>query len=137
MNKINKIYKNSLKEMKFILPIFFVAVLAGILIEIYMPVELVNALLKENLFLAIPLAAVIGIILPIPRYATYPIAFALFEKGAGFGVVFALISGEVICESIARDIVEIKFLGIKFFSARLILSVIFVIAGGFLIEFLL
>ena len=137
MNKAKKIYKNSLKEMKFILPIFFAAVLMGTLIDLYMPEQLANRLLKRNLFLAIPLAAIIGIILPIPRYATYPIAFALFEKGAGFGVIFALVSGEVICESIARDIVEIKFLGIRFFSARLILSVIFVIAGGFLIEFLL
>ena len=137
MDKIKEIYKNSLREMKFILPIFFIAVLISVLIEFFIPDQIVNNLLGKNLLLAIPLAAIVGVILPIPRYATYPIAFTLLTKGAGFGVVFALISGEVICESLVRDVVEIKYFGLKFFSTRLILSTLFIIAGGFLIEVLL
>lgn len=137
MEKIKEICFNSLKEMKFIFPVFFIAVLISVLIELYIPDQVVSALLGQNLLLAIPLAAVTGIIFPIPRYATYPIAFALLLKGASFGVIFALISGEVICESLVRDIVEIKYFGIRFFSARLVLSTVFIIAGAFLVEFLL
>lgn len=120
--------------MRLILPIFFFAVLAGVLIERFIPDSLVNSLLGKNLFIAIPLAAFLGVILPIPRYATYPIAFALLLKGSGYGVVFALISGEVIFESFVRDYVEVKYFGIKFFSLRMVLSLLLIIAGGFLIE---
>jgi len=137
MSKISEILIRSLKEMIFIIPIFFIAVLVSVLIELYIPDQIIASLLGKNLFFAIPLAAIIGIVLPISRYATYPIASVLLAKGAGLGVIFALISGEVICESIVRDLVEIKYFGIKFFSARLILSTLFVIAGGFLIEALL
>jgi len=137
MVKTRKILRDSLKEMKFILPVFFLAVLIGALIELYLPDKFVTNLLGKNLWIAIPLATIVGVILPIPRYATYPIAFALMLKGASFGVIFALISGEVIGESIVRDIVEIKYFGFKFFSARMVLSIIFIIAGGFLIEVLL
>lgn len=137
MKKIREITTGSLKEMKFILPIFFVAVLIGVLIELYLPDKFITNLLGKNLWVAIPLATIAGVLFPIPRYATYPIAFALLLKGAGFGVIFALISGEVISESIIRDVVEIKYFGIKFFSARMVLSIIFIIAGGFLIEVLI
>ncbi len=137
MTRIDEISKNSIKEMKFILPVFFIAVLLSTMIELYIPDHLITSLLGKNIFLAIPLAAIFGVILPIPRYATYPIAFVLFTKGAGYGVVFALISGEVICESLIRDIVEIRYFGKNFFAARLILSIPLIIAGGFLIEVLL
>lgn len=137
MKKVREIFINSLKEMKLILPLFFIAVLTSVLIDIYVPNQIITNLLGKNLLFAIPLAAIIGVILPIPRYATYPIAFTLLMKGAGFGVIFALISGEVICESLVRDIVEIKYFGMKFFSVRLILSTLFITAGGFLIEVLL
>ena len=123
--------------MKFILPVFFVAVFIGVLVELYIPESIVYALLGKNPLFAIPLAAIIGVILPIPRYATYPLAFALFSKGVGFGVIFALLAGEVICESILGDILEIKYFGIKFYSTRMVLSTVFIIIGGFLIEYLL
>jgi len=137
MKRGKEILLGSLKEIKIILPIFFIAVLAGVLIEVYIPSDLINSIIGKNLLIAIPIAALLGVFLPIPRYATYPIAFALLTKGAGFGVVFALICGEVISETIVRDILEIKYFGIKFFSLRLILSLIFIIAGGFLIEILI
>ncbi len=129
-----EIFEKSIHELKFIIPIFFVAVLVGVVIEAYIPNSIVSELLNTNLFISIPFAAIIGILLPIPRYATYPIAFALFMKGAGVGVIFALIGGEVICESIARDVLEIKYLGGKFFLYRLLLSVFFISLGGFAME---
>ena len=131
---MDKILKKSLDELKIILPIFFVATFFGALIEFYLPGSVVGDILSDYSLFAIPLAAIIGILLPIPRYATYPIAFALFMKGAGFGVIFALIGGEVICESIARDIMEIEYMGGKFFLYRMMISVIFISLGGFAME---
>lgn len=135
--QIKEIYRNSLKEMKTIFPLFFIAVLISVLLELYIPDQIITSLLGKNLLLAIPLATVIGIVLPIPRYATYPIAFTLFMKGASIGVIFALISGEVIFGSLDRDIMELKYFGLKSFLTRLVLCTIFVIVGGFLIEVLL
>jgi len=134
--RIKEISANSLEDMKTILPIFFVAVFVSTLLELYVPEEIIFILLGKNLLLAIPLATVAGIILPIPRYATYPIAYALLDKGAGVGVIFSLISGEVILGSLERDIMEFKFFGWKSYVLRLGLCTAFVIMGGFLIEIL-
>lgn len=131
------ISKSSAKQLALLLPLFFIAVLLSVIIEQYVPNEFLETMLGNSIYWAIPIAAIVGIIFPIPRYITYPIAFALFIKGVGYGVVFALISGEVISESIVRDIYEIKLFGIKFFSTRLILSTIFIIVGGFLVEAIL
>ncbi len=137
MSKVKAIATGSIKELGFILPIFFVAVFAGAIIEIYLPEGSLNILLGNSVWIAIPIAAFLGVVLPIPRYVTYPIAYALFLKGASFGVVFALIAGETISESVIRDIAEIKYFGIKFYSTRMILSVIFITLGGFLLEMFL
>ncbi len=128
------ICKGAAHDLRFILPVFFIAVLASVLIEVYVPDEIISGLLAGNLYLAIPIAAVLGVLLPVPRYATYPVGFTLLMKGAGFGVVFALISGEVIGESL---IVEMRYFGLRYFSVKFVLSVLFVIAGALLIEVLL
>ena len=109
----------------------------GVLIEIYIQDSVVTSLIGKNVYLASPLATLIGIILPIPRYATYPIAAILLLKSAGFGVIFALVAGEVITESFAREYLSIKHLGIKFFMVRTILTLILVTIVGILIEELL
>ncbi|UCG44826.1 MAG: permease [Candidatus Bathyarchaeota archaeon] len=131
------IFADSLKEMKTIIPAFFIATLIGATLEFYLPEEITFAVLGKTPFLSIPLATIIGIILPIPRYATYPIAFSLFQKGAGIGAIFALISGEVILGAPDRDILEFKYFGWKAFVLRLILCTALVTAGGFVAEVLL
>jgi len=128
---------DSLKEMKTIVPAFFIATLVGVTLEFYLPDEIAFAVLGKSPILSIPLAAVIGIVLPIPRYATYPIAFSLFQKGASIGTIFALVSGEVILGSPGRDIMEFKYFGWKAFVSRLILCTAFVIVGSFVAEVLL
>jgi uncharacterized membrane protein YraQ (UPF0718 family) len=135
--KVAYVLVDSLKEMKMIIPAFFIATLIGVTLEIYLPVEITNAVLRDNPFLSIPLATIIGIILPIPRYATYPIAFSLSQKGASIGVIFALISGEVIIGSPDRDVMEFKYFGWKAFILRLTLCTAFVVVGGFVAEVLL
>jgi len=135
--KVAYICIDSLKEMKTIIPAFFIATLIGVILEFYIPEEIMYTVLGENPFLSIPLATVIGIILPIPRYATYPIALSLFKKGASIGTIFALISGEVILGSPDRDVMEFKYFGWKAFVLRLILCTAFVIVGGLVVEVLL
>jgi|GEM_PF-2498499 uncharacterized protein len=136
-SKLKTIGIKSGKELLFILPIFFIATLIGILIDHFVPNDIINQFIGQNWLISIPIAASIGIIAPIPRYATYPIAFTLFMKGSGFGVAFALIGGEVVFESMVRDIIEIKYFGWKFFAVRAVLSVIFITLGGYAIEILL
>jgi uncharacterized membrane protein YraQ (UPF0718 family) len=137
MFAFKRVFEGSIKEFKFLLPIFFLSVVVAVLIERFIPSDFIFAILGDNLFIAIPLAAFIGVVLPIPRYATYPIAFALFTKGASIGVIFALIAGEVICENIIGDVMEAKFFGLKYFTVRLLLSIVFISIGGFVIEVLL
>jgi len=135
--RINEIYVNSLKDMKRILPLFFVAILISTIIDFFVSAELVYSVLGANLLVAIPLATIIGMVLPIPRYATYPIAFTLYLKGAPLSVVFTLISGEVILGAPDRDVMEFKFFGARSYILRFVLCTVFVILGGYLMEVIL
>ena len=137
MKRTKEICINSLREMRTIFPAFFLATLAGVLLEFFIPENIVYTVLGKNPFLSIVLATILGIILPIPRYATYPIALSLLQKGASIGTIFALISGEVIIGSPDRDIMEFKYFGWKSFVARGTLCAVFVIIGSLIVEGLL
>jgi len=137
LKRMKKICVNSLRDMRTIFPAFFVATLIGVLLEFFIPEDIVYTVLGKDPFLSIVLATILGIILPIPRYATYPIAFSLLQKGATVGTIFALISGEVIIGSPDRDIMEFKYFGWKSFVARGILCTVFVIIGSLVVEALL
>ncbi|MBT4722710.1 hypothetical protein HN958_01995 [Candidatus Falkowbacteria bacterium] len=134
---LKEILINSLKSMRFILPIFFISVLLSVLIDQFIPDSIIQLFLGKNFWIAVPVAAILGAILPIPRYATYPIAFTLFEKGASMGVIFALICGEVIVESIVRDVMEVKYFGWRFFTSRLFISIVFITIGGYIVAVVL
>src|SRR4030042_6499520 len=96
MSKVEIIFRNSLKALKVILPILLLANIASVFLEHYIPENIVYAILGENVFLAIPIASIVGVLAPLPRYATYPLASALFNKGASIGAISSLIWGEVI-----------------------------------------
>jgi uncharacterized membrane protein YraQ (UPF0718 family) len=119
-----------------ILPLFALAVLVSTALELFVPRDWVYSILGHNLLLAIPVAAIAGILLPIPRYATYPIALALYQKGAALSVVYALIAGEVILGSLERDIMEFRFFGWRSYALRTVLCTLFVILTGFALEVL-
>jgi len=137
MGRMKEICVKSLNEMKTIFPAFFVATLAGVMIEFFIPENIIYTVLGKNLFLSITLATILGIILPIPRYATYPIALTLLHKGASIGAIFALISGEVIIGSPDRDVMEFSYFGWKSFVLRGTLCTIFVIIGSLIVEAIL
>ena len=137
MSKVKIIFHNSLKAMKVILPIFFLANIASVFLKHFIPENIVYSFLGENIFLSIPFATIVGVLIPLPRYATYPLASVLFEMGACIGSVCSLIWGEVILGSLDRDVIEIKYFGWRSFLARLFLSILFATLGGFALEVLL
>jgi uncharacterized membrane protein YraQ (UPF0718 family) len=126
----------TLHDARRILPLFGLAVLGSTAMQLFVPREWVYSILGRNLLVAIPLAAIAGILLPIPRYATYPIALALYQKGATLGVVYALIAGEVILGSLERDIMEFRFFGWRSYALRTVLCTLFVILTAFALELL-
>jgi hypothetical protein len=126
----------TLRDARRILPLFSLAVLVSTALELFVPREWVYSILGQNLLLAIPLATIAGILLPIPRYATYPIALALYQKGATLSVVYALIAGEVILGSLERDIMEFQFFGWRSYVLRMALCTLFVILTAFILEVL-
>jgi len=134
MRSVKGIALGSLEEMKKIFPAVFIATLISVMFETYIPPEITRTILGKNPLLSIPLATIIGIILPIPRYATYPIASSLLQQGASLGAIFSLIAGEVIIGSPDRDVMEFKYFGWKAFTLRLVLCMVLVILGGFLVE---
>lgn len=134
MRSVKEIALGSLEEMKKIFPAFFIATLISVMFETYIPPEITRTILGKNPLLSIPLATIIGIILPIPRYATYPIASSLLQQGASLGAIFSLIAGEVIIGSPDRDVMEFKYFGWKAFTLRLVLCMVLVMLGGFLVE---
>jgi uncharacterized membrane protein YraQ (UPF0718 family) len=126
----------TLHDARRILPLFALAVLISTAMQLYVPQDWVYSILGQNLLVAIPLATIAGILLPIPRYATYPIALALYQKGATLGVVYALIAGEVILGSLERDIMEFRFFGGRSYMLRMGLCTVFVILTAFALEVL-
>jgi uncharacterized membrane protein YraQ (UPF0718 family) len=119
------------------LPLFSLAVLASTAMELFVPRDWIYSILGQNLLLAIPLATIAGIVLPIPRYATYPIALALYQKGATLGVVYGLIAGEVIVGSLERDIMEFRFFGWRSYVLRFALCTLLVVLTGYALEVVL
>ena len=126
----------TLRDARRILPLFSLTVLVSTAMELFIPRDWVYSILGQNLLVAIPLATFAGILLPIPRYATYPIALALYQKGATLGVVYALIAGEVILGSLERDIMELRFFGWRSYVLRMVPCALFIIPTGFALEVL-
>ena len=68
-----------------------------------------------------------------PLYVVFPMAAALREKGASISNIIIFLSAWA-CIKIPQEMVELQFLGIKFLTARLILTITFVIIMGVSIE---
>jgi len=118
-------------EMIWILPA--VMVLMG-LFAVWVSKETVVKYLGEasgirGIFLAILFGA-----LPTgPLYVAFPVAAVLIKKGAKISNIIIFLSAWA-CIKIPQEIVEFQFLGLKFMAVRLILTIIFVVIMGLLIE---
>ena len=101
--KIIKLIKLSLKDLFIILPIFFIAVLIGVIAETYVPAKVIQSLLGKNLISSILIATIAGMILPFPQYSAYPFAAFLYKSGAYIGAVFGFIAGEIFIGNLFED----------------------------------
>ena len=67
-----------------------------------------------------------------PLYIAFPIAASLIKKGASISNVIVFLSAWA-CLKIPQEIVEIRFLGLKFLALRWILTVVLAAGMGILI----
>ena len=129
--------KKSLRLFVISLPIFVVAlILMGLLMnDSVLPPEFVSSTLGSQTGLeGILFGTLLGFPLPGPRYAIYPIANALYWKGAGLGTIAALICGQQIIDVPEGMFIEIKMLGTRFFAYRTLTAVIVVFIAGCITE---
>ncbi len=67
-----------------------------------------------------------------PLYIAFPVAYALYSKGAKLSVIFTYIGASAICR-IPMTIFEVSFMGIKFTLIRLLVSLPLVIVTSILL----
>ncbi len=65
-------------------------------------------------------------------YVAFPVAHALYNKGARLSVIFAYISASAVCR-VPMTIFEASFLGVKFSLVRLVVSIPLVIISSALL----
>ncbi|AIF68732.1 hypothetical protein PAP_01460 [Palaeococcus pacificus DY20341] len=123
--------KGFLMEMILILPA--VMILMG-LFAVFVPNDvIVKYLGRSSGIKGIFLAILMGAFPTGPLYVAFPIAAALLKKGARISNIIAFLSAWA-CIKIPQELVELQFLGLKFMITRLLLTVVFVIIMGIVIE---
>ena len=118
-------------EMIFILPA--VLILMG-LFAVFVSDDMVADYLGrasgiKGMFLAIFL----GTLPTGPLYVAFPMVGIWLKKGASISNMIVFLSAWA-CIKIPQEIVEFQFLGLKFMLLRLILTIVFVISIGIIIE---
>ena len=88
---------------------------------------------KSERIKGISLAILFGSLPAGPLYVAFPMASALIKKGACISNIIIFLSAWA-CIKIPQEMVELRFLGLRFMVARLILTIIFVVIMGVSIE---
>jgi len=115
-----KIWKSTWNDFKQVLPYLLLGISIGALIYGFIPTDLIAQYAGENIWYAIPVAAVIGIPLYIRAEAVIPLSAALVKKGMALGSVMALIIGSagasltevILLKSIFRNQMIFAFLAV-------------------------
>ncbi len=128
---VMKSMKKFFMEMIVILPA--VVILMGLFNEFVSNEMVVKYLSKSAGIKAIFFGIIMGSLPTGPLYVAFPMASVLLKKGASVSCIIAFLSAWA-CIKIPQEIIEIQFLGWKFMAARLILTIIFVIIMGLIIE---
>lgn len=81
----------------------------------------------------IALAIFLGALPTGPLYIAFPLAATLIKKGARISNIIVFLSAWA-CIKLPQELVELQFLGLDFMLSRLVLTIIFVIIIGFIIE---
>jgi len=121
-------------EMILILPA--VMVMLG-LFEVWVPKNIVVRYIgKASGAKGIFLSLIFGALPTGPLYIAFPMAAALIKKGAKISNIVIFLSAWA-CIKIPQEMVELQFLGLHFMLSRLILTVVFVVIMGLLIEMII
>lgn len=118
-------------EMMVILPA--VMVIMGLFTVFISDETVVKHLGKTSGIKGIALSILIGTLPTGPLYIAFPMAATLLKKGASVSNIIVFLSAWA-CIKIPQEMVELQFLGGEFMFLRLILTVIFVILMGVIIE---
>ncbi len=76
---------------------------------------------------------VLGMLPTGPIYIAFPMAVALLKKGAKISNIIIFISAWA-CIKLPQELMEVQFLGIEFTVLRLVLTIIFVVLMGIIVE---
>ena len=118
-------------EMILILPA--VMILLG-LFAVWVPGDIVVKFLgRASGAKGVVLSIILGALPTGPLYIAFPIAAALLRKGAKVSNIIIFLSAWA-CIKIPQELVELQFLGARFMALRLVLTIIFVIIMGLVIE---
>jgi len=118
-------------EMMVILPA--VIVIMGLFAVFISDEAVVKHLGKTSGIKGIALSILIGTLPTGPLYIAFPMAATILKKGARVSNIIVFLSAWA-CIKIPQEMVEFQFLGGEFMLLRLILTVIFVIIMGIIIE---
>ncbi len=130
-SSVMDISKNYFLELIMILPAIMIII--G-LFSVWVPKEMVVKYMgKASGVKGIMLSFALGMLPTGPLYIAFPMASALFKKGAKISNVIIFISAWA-CIKLPQELVEIQFLGIRFAILRLVLTIFFVVVMGFIIE---
>jgi uncharacterized membrane protein YraQ (UPF0718 family) len=123
--------KNYFFELLMILPAIMVII--G-LFSVWVPKEMVVKYMGSSSGIkGILISIALGMLPTGPLYIAFPMASALLKKGARISNIVVFISAWA-CIKLPQELVEIRFLGIRFAMLRLGLTIIFVIFMGIIIE---
>jgi len=118
-------------EMIIILPA--VLIIMGIFSVFISDEIVVKYLGKASGIKGIGLAIFLGALPTGPLYVAFPMAATLIKKGARISNIIVFLSAWA-CIKLPQELVELQFLGLDFMFSRLILTIVFVIIMGFIIE---
>lgn len=122
---------NYLIEMAWILPA--VMILMG-LFKVWVSKDMVVKYLgKASGLKGILIAVLLGSTPTGPLYVAFPLAAAMYDKGARILNIVVFLSAWA-CIKIPQEMIEIQFLGVKFMAARLVLTILLVSVMGLVIE---
>ncbi|MBN1861517.1 MAG: permease [Candidatus Thermoplasmatota archaeon] len=118
-------------EMMIVLPA--VMIIMGLFAVFISDETVVKYLGKTSGIKGIALAIILGALPTGPLYVAFPLAATLVKKGARISNIIVFLSAWA-CIKLPQELVELQFLGVDFMVSRLILTIIFVIFMGYIIE---
>jgi uncharacterized membrane protein YraQ (UPF0718 family) len=121
-----------------VMMIYLFSILISIYIESFISQDLIYGLMGDaSGLVGIAAGVLLGLILPGPRYAIYPIALVLMQNGAAIAPIVSLFFAQQMLTFPDGTLLEIKFMGVRFTIWRFLVSLIASGLGGVLVAWML